>query len=167
MTIQILVPSLGESITEATVSKWLKNAGETVISDEPLVELETEKVNVEVPAPSGGILSDIKVNEGETVQVGALLGIIGKGALKKDSKIDKEESQKALKKPQDKISEPKVVSIERENKKEILLRNKINEHEDKEKSEEVLVLTSEVNPIGDKIIKKKPQKKNRNFISSR
>ena len=159
MTIQILVPSLGESITEATVSKWLKSAGETVISDEPLVELETEKVNVEVPAPSGGILSDIKVNEGETVQVGALLGIIGKGALKKDSKIDKEESQKALKKPQDKISEPKVVSIERENKKEILLRNEINEHEDKEKSEEVLVLTSEVGPIGDKIIKKKPQKK--------
>ena len=73
---QILVPSLGESVTEATVSKWLKQVGERVDSDEPLVELETDKVNVEVPSPLTGTLSSIKVKEGDTVEVGSLLGII-------------------------------------------------------------------------------------------
>jgi len=76
MSNQILVPSLGESITEATVSKWLKQVGETVDSDEPLVELETDKVSVEVPSPLSGILSSIKVKEGDTVEVGALLGLV-------------------------------------------------------------------------------------------
>ena len=76
MSNQILVPSLGESITEATVSKWLKQVGEQVDSDEPLVELETDKVNVEVPSPLAGTLSSIKVKEGDTVEVGALLGIV-------------------------------------------------------------------------------------------
>ncbi len=76
MSNQILVPSLGESITEATVSKWLKQVGEKVDSDEPLVELETDKVNVEVPSPLSGILSSIKVKEGDTVLVGALLGLV-------------------------------------------------------------------------------------------
>ena len=76
MSNQIIVPSLGESVTEATVSKWLKEVGEKVNSDEPLVELETDKVNVEVPSPSAGTLSDIKVKEGDTVEVGALLGTI-------------------------------------------------------------------------------------------
>ena len=66
---QILVPSLGESVTEATVSKWLKKVGEEVNSDEPLVELETDKVNIEVPSPLSGILSSIKVKEGSTVEV--------------------------------------------------------------------------------------------------
>ena len=73
---QILVPTLGESVTEATVSKWLKRVGEEVNSDEPLVELETDKVNVEVPSPLSGTLSSIKVKEGDTVEVGALLGIV-------------------------------------------------------------------------------------------
>ena len=73
---QILVPSLGESVTEATVSKWLKQVGEKVDSDEPLVELETDKVNVEVPSPLTGTLSSIKAKEGDTVEIGALLGII-------------------------------------------------------------------------------------------
>ena len=73
---QILVPSLGESITEATVSKWLKQVGERVDTDEPLVELETDKVNVEVPSPLAGTLSSIKVKEGDTVEVGTLLGIV-------------------------------------------------------------------------------------------
>ena len=73
---QILVPSLGESITEATVSKWLKQVGERIDSDEPLVELETDKVNIEVPSPLTGILSSIKVKEGDTVEVGTLLGIV-------------------------------------------------------------------------------------------
>ena len=76
---QILVPSLGESITEATVSKWLKQVGEKVDSDEPLVELETDKVNVEVPSPLSGTLSSIEVKEGDTVEVGALLGLVNEG----------------------------------------------------------------------------------------
>ena len=79
MSNQIIVPSLGESISEATVSKWLKQVGETVDSDEPLVELETDKVNVEVPSPLSGTLSSIKVKEGDTVEVGALLGLIKEG----------------------------------------------------------------------------------------
>ena len=74
MSNQIIVPSLGESVTEATVSKWLKQVGEKVDSDEPLVELETDKVNVEVPSPLTGTLSSIRVKEGDTVEVGALLG---------------------------------------------------------------------------------------------
>ena len=76
MSEKITVPTLGESVTEATVSKWLKSQGEKVVADEPIVELETDKVNVEVPAPSNGILGTIKVKEGETVNVGSLLGTI-------------------------------------------------------------------------------------------
>ena len=76
MSDKILVPTLGESVTEATVSKWLKTQGEKVSADEPIVELETDKVNVEVPAPSNGVLESISVKEGETVNVGALLGVI-------------------------------------------------------------------------------------------
>ena len=76
MSEKILVPTLGESVTEATVSKWLKNQGEKVAADEPIVELETDKVNVEVPAPSDGVLERISVKEGETVNVGTLLGMI-------------------------------------------------------------------------------------------
>jgi len=78
MSNQILVPSLGESITEATVAKWLKQVGEKVDSDESLVELETDKVNVEVPSPFTGTLSSIKAKEGDTVKVGALLGVVNK-----------------------------------------------------------------------------------------
>ena len=76
MVEKITVPTLGESITEATVSKWLKSKGEQVTADEPLVELETDKVNVEVPSPTNGVLGSISVNEGETVNVGALLGTV-------------------------------------------------------------------------------------------
>ena len=77
MSEKIIVPALGESVTEATVSKWLKSVGEEVTSDEPLVELETDKVNVEVPSPSDGILEKITVKEGTTVEVGSLLGSVG------------------------------------------------------------------------------------------
>ena len=76
MSEKITVPTLGESVTEATVSKWLKSQGDKVVADEPIVELETDKVNVEVPAPSNGILGSIAVKEGETVNVGSLLGTI-------------------------------------------------------------------------------------------
>ena len=79
MSNKIIVPALGESVTEATVSKWLKQVGEKVDTDEPLVELETDKVNVEVPSPLAGILSSIKVKEGDTVEVGTLLGIVNEG----------------------------------------------------------------------------------------
>lgn len=76
MTTEIRVPTLGESVVEATVGQWFKQAGEEVAADEPLVELETDKVTVEVPAPSAGVLSEIVVKEGDTVEVGALLGAI-------------------------------------------------------------------------------------------
>ena len=76
MAEKITVPTLGESVTEATVSKWLKSQGEKVTVDEPLVELETDKVNVEVPSPTNGTLGSIAVKEGETVNVGSLLGTI-------------------------------------------------------------------------------------------
>ena len=75
----IRVPTLGESVTEATIGKWFKKPGERVAVDEPLVELETDKVTIEVPAPASGILSEIAVNNGETVAVGALLGQIAEG----------------------------------------------------------------------------------------
>ena len=79
MTTEIRVPVLGESVVEATVGQWFKQAGEAVSVDEPLVELETDKVTVEVPAPVSGVLADIVVNPGDTVAVGALLGVITKG----------------------------------------------------------------------------------------
>ncbi len=80
MSIEIKVPALGESVTEATVGQWFKKPGEAVNADEPLVELETDKVTVEVPAPSAGVLSDIKVPQGTTVAVGSVLGSIKEGA---------------------------------------------------------------------------------------
>src|SRR5215468_11307940 len=76
----IRVPTLGESVTEATIGKWFKKPGEPVAVDEPLVELETDKVTIEVPAPAAGVLADIAVKDGETVAVGALLGQITEGA---------------------------------------------------------------------------------------
>ena len=79
MSEKILVPVLGESITEATVAKWLKSKGETVEIDEPIVELETDKVNLEVPSPVGGVLSAINAKNGQAVEVGAILGIVTEG----------------------------------------------------------------------------------------
>jgi 2-oxoglutarate dehydrogenase E2 component (dihydrolipoamide succinyltransferase) len=76
MATDILVPTLGESVTTATVARWIKQAGEKVAADEPLVELETDKVTVEVNAPSGGVLASISVPEGSEVDVGAVLGTI-------------------------------------------------------------------------------------------
>ena len=96
MSEKITVPTLGESVTEATVSKWLKSQGDKVVADEPIVELETDKVNVEVPAPSNGILGSIAVKEGETVNVGSLLGTINdkssqEASMPKEIKKYKEE----------------------------------------------------------------------------
>src|SRR5215217_4756072 len=77
---EIRVPTLGESVTEATIGRWFKQAGEAVSVDEPLVELETDKVTIEVPAPAAGVLAEIAAKDGETVGVGALLGSIKEGA---------------------------------------------------------------------------------------
>ncbi|HJU31576.1 MAG TPA: biotin/lipoyl-containing protein, partial [Hyphomicrobiaceae bacterium] len=79
MTIQITVPALGESVTEATVGQWFKKPGDAVAADEPLVELETDKVTLEVPAPAAGVLADIQVPQGSTVAVGSVLGSINEG----------------------------------------------------------------------------------------
>src|SRR5262249_62266664 len=78
--VDIRVPTLGESVTEATVSKWFKQPGDSVAVDEPLVELETDKVTLEVPAPAAGVLADIAVKDGATVAGGALVGPIKEGA---------------------------------------------------------------------------------------
>jgi len=122
MSNQILVPSLGESITEATVSKWLKQVGEQVNADEPLVELETDKVNVEVPSPLAGTLSSISVKEGDSVEVGALLGIVADGKSKtkvdKKTKVDNEEEKP---RDQQKIKRSKKISKNKvSNKPEVL-----------------------------------------------
>jgi 2-oxoglutarate dehydrogenase E2 component (dihydrolipoamide succinyltransferase) len=79
MSVDIRVPTLGESVTEATIGQWFKKVGDTVAADEPLVELETDKVTVEVPAPSAGVLEAIAANPGDTVDVGALLGVLAAG----------------------------------------------------------------------------------------
>ena len=91
MSEKILVPVLGESITEATVSKWLKNEGEVVEADEPIVELETDKVNLEVPSPISGTLIEINSKDGSVVEVGALLGSVSDDVMsfKKEEKIEK------------------------------------------------------------------------------
>ncbi|MDE2285822.1 MAG: 2-oxoglutarate dehydrogenase complex dihydrolipoyllysine-residue succinyltransferase [Hyphomicrobiales bacterium] len=95
---EIRVPTLGESVTEATIGKWFKKAGDAVAVDEPLVELETDKVTIEVPAPAAGILTDVVVKDGDTVAVGALLGAIkeGAGAVPTGRPDQKTEKAKAI-----------------------------------------------------------------------
>ena len=94
---EIRVPTLGESVTEATVAQWYKTAGEAVTVDEPLVELETDKVTIEVPAPMSGTLSEILVTDGQTVEVGALLGSIGEGGA--SVKVSQKPAEKSAEKP--------------------------------------------------------------------
>ena len=91
MAKDLIVPALGESVTEATVSKWLKQVGESVKADEPVVELETDKVSVSVPSPESGILSEIRIQAGNTVNVGAVLGTVGAGT----ASVTKKEPVKA------------------------------------------------------------------------
>ncbi|MBO6633352.1 MAG: 2-oxoglutarate dehydrogenase complex dihydrolipoyllysine-residue succinyltransferase [Parvibaculum sp.] len=106
MATEIRVPTLGESVTEATVAQWFKKPGDSVSADEPLVELETDKVTVEVPAPAAGVLSEIIAKDGETVEVGALLGEIGEGKGAAPAP-KKEEPKKAESKPETKKDESK------------------------------------------------------------
>ena len=137
MSEKILVPILGESITEATVSKWLKNQGESIKVDEPIVELETDKVNLEVPSPINGILSKINAKNGETVEVGAVLGLI-------DEK-DNKSIQKTIKKITSKEKENNVVNLEIEKKKEPRIFNEENISIAPKK--DPLILTNEVEPL--------------------
>ena len=116
MAEKITVPTLGESVTEATVSKWLKSQGEKVSMDEPLVELETDKVNVEVPSPTNGVLGSIAVKEGETVNVGTLLGTVENSSTGSENKV-KEVSDYKPPQKEKKESIPKVFDEEKVSKK--------------------------------------------------
>ena len=117
MSEKITVPTLGESVTEATVSKWLKSQGEKVAVDEPIVELETDKVNVEVPAPSNGFLGSIDVKEGETVNVGSILGTINDNAKNISLEPKELKSYSPPKKEPKLFDEKKIVSQNKKNNK--------------------------------------------------
>ena len=144
MSDKIVVPVLGESITEATVAKWLKNKGDSVEADEPVVELETDKVNLEVPSPSDGVLSEINAQNGSTVEVGAVLGSIIGGSSQKEVSEDKPKKDEPIK------NEDNVVSLKKEaESKEVETKlfdkeEEISEPQDDTKKEEPLVLTEEV-----------------------
>ena len=112
MAEKITVPTLGESVTEATVSKWLKSQGDSVTADEPLVELETDKVNVEVPSPISGVLGKIAVKEGETVNVGSLLGTIDSSSSNKDKNVN-EVSDYSPPKKETNQNKPKIFEEEK------------------------------------------------------
>jgi 2-oxoglutarate dehydrogenase E2 component (dihydrolipoamide succinyltransferase) len=133
MSEKILVPMLGESITEATVAKWLKNEGDSVEADEPIVELETDKVNLEVPSPVDGVLSKISSKEGETVEVGALLGSVSQNGSKP---LDKKETKKS---ETQKINN-NIVNLEIEKK----IPKIFEETEMETEKEEPLILTNQV-----------------------
>ena len=117
MAEKITVPTLGESVTEATVSKWLKSKGEKVSADEPLVELETDKVNVEVPSPISGVLGNITVKEGETVNVGSLLGTVDTSIVSNENSVnevnDYSPPKKKKSKDQSKVFEEKIKKSEK------------------------------------------------------
>ncbi len=139
MSEKILVPVLGESLNEATVSKWLKNKGDSVNADEAIVELETDKVNLEVPASVNGVLSEINSNEGDTVKVGAVLGVISESA----AKIKKIEKIK-----------PKIIETQEEEK--IVNTDSIDKNEDLniqsepsmlDEKEEPLILNEDEEPL--------------------
>ncbi len=143
MSEKILVPVLGESISEATVSKWLKNKGDFVNADEAIVELETDKVNLEVPASVSGVLSEIKSKEGDTVQVGAELGIIS------DSKVKIEKIEKIKPKNIELQEEEKIVEIYKKEDSNIQDEPSILNKEENSvilnEEEEPLILNEEIN----------------------
>jgi 2-oxoglutarate dehydrogenase E2 component (dihydrolipoamide succinyltransferase) len=131
MSEKIVVPILGESITEATVSKWLKNKGDKVEADEPVVELETDKVNLEVPSPVSGVLSEINSKDGTVVEVGALLGTVSEKVSEKSKMIEIEKTESSSPK------ENNIVNLEVSSKQPKVFNDKNNEEE------KVLVLTNE------------------------
>jgi 2-oxoglutarate dehydrogenase E2 component (dihydrolipoamide succinyltransferase) len=137
MAEKILVPVLGESITEATVSKWLKNKGDSIVADEPIVELETDKVNLEVPAPNDGVLSEVNFKNGDTVEVGAILGEISTT----EQKITKSENKAVKQKPEEKQIN-NVINFDKEKVNQPKIFEDIKATDD-EISEKPLVLTKE------------------------
>ena len=158
---QILVPSLGESVTEATVSRWLKQVGEQVETDEPLVELETDKVNIEVPSPISGTLSSITVKEGTTVEVGALLGLLkeGKSGLSNKTQTQSTYQEQPSYTPTKTVNRSKKISS---NKQKIL--TLVNEDSDSN-SNGALVLDTLVEESGSKANEEKyiPPKSRKNL----
>jgi len=135
MSENILVPVLGESITEATVAKWLKKKGDSVEADEAIVELETDKVNLEVPSPINGILSEINSEDGDTVEVGAILGLITQnGELPKQKTVITKATPEKV--------ESNVVNLGAAKKEPKIFEEEIINEE--EKIEEPLILTNEV-----------------------
>ena len=132
MSEKIVVPVLGESITEATVAKWLKNVGDNVEADEPIVELETDKVNLEVPSPINGVITEINSKDGSVVEVGALLGSVSEGGA---AVVKKEE----IKKIQPTVKEDNIVKLDTSKKEQ-----KVSEEAIKEAP---LVLTDEVEEV--------------------
>ena len=144
MSEKILVPVLGESITEATVSKWLKNKGETVDADEPIVELETDKVNLEVPSPVTGKLIEINSQDGSTVKVGEILGLVTEieGEVKRSNKIEKIQPSNLQKKEEikEKDNVIKLDPIKEQAELDIFE----EENNSNDLKEEPLVLTEEI-----------------------
>ncbi len=135
MSEKILVPVLGESITEATVSKWLKNEGDSVEADEPLVELETDKVNLEVPSPVSGVLTKINSKNGSVVEVGADLGFVS------ESENKSKENQEIKKiQPTVKVDKDNLIDEDDKNEEMEVFQEDIEE-------EKPLVLTKEVEPL--------------------
>ncbi len=149
MSEKILVPALGESITEATVAKWLKNAGDKVSADEPVVELETDKVNLEVPSPISGFLNKVNSKEGDTVEVGAILGVI-ENSEKEINEVDSsdnlaKESKKEINqspKPDtsEEVQENNIIQLETEKNEDQV---ELYETENNE-NEQPLVLNNEI-----------------------
>ena len=133
MSEKILVPALGESITEATVSKWLKNEGEAVQADEPIVELETDKVNLEVPSPVSGILDSINSKDGSTVEVGAVLGSVSEKGNNSSENVE-------IKKIKPTSTKENVVKLDLQKEIKEIKEPKIFE----EKNDEPLILTKEI-----------------------
>ena len=131
MAEKITVPTLGESVTEATVSKWLKSQGEKVVADEPIVELETDKVNVEVPSPSNGVLRSIEVKEGETVNVGSILGTINNN---NKSEVTEQKEIKSYSPPK---KQPKLFEEKKKVEKKKVTKPKIEDQVLKLENEEI------------------------------
>ena len=152
MSEKILVPALGESITEATVSKWLKSEGEAVDVDEPIVELETDKVNLEVPSPVSGTLTKINSKDGSVVEVGALLGSVAENesSSTKIEKIEpKIEDDKIIRLEPQKIKEPEIFENENNDEKPLVLTKEIetNKKKNNTPSEDDLILSPAVRKI--------------------
>ena len=151
MSEKILVPVLGESITEATVAKWLKQEGDTVEADEPIVELETDKVNLEVPSPIDGVLSKINSKDGETVEVGSLLCTINQNGAQPSekkviTKIEPKKTENNVVNLEIKKEAPKVIK-EPEEKEPLILTNEVKEDKNNSSNKNNEILSPAVRKI--------------------